>query len=467
MSVNPLLPASGSADAAITITGLGKLYRMYSKPADRLKQMLWGGVFGQHYGREFWALRDVDFTLQRGEAFALVGRNGCGKSTLLLMLAGVLTPTVGRIDTGRRRIAALLELGAGFNQEFTGLENARLNASMLGLGPAEIEDRLPDILAFADIGEFIHQPVKTYSSGMFVRLAFAVAVNTDPEILLVDEALAVGDALFQKRCYERIEAMLKRGTTLIFVSHDQEAVRTLCQRALLLDHGRPVAIGPAGEVLLEYRRRLHQDEQRYFQDLIEQQAVSRQSAPLATQPTTAAPSTPALPVADGRSGLMAFGDGRAVLTAVRVRDRAGVERNHFTPGDTICIEIDVNFIARVEHPNVAIRIRNKEGVKIYSWGTLNQDIAIWSGRASAGPVFWAQPRGPDECVTVEISFPCALGTNMYEVQASVSDELDRYYGAQRTLNWRDEAAFFHVSVDQRMYFFGGCTDLKAIAHVRD
>jgi len=443
-------------DVAIRVENLGKMYRIYDRPADRLKQMLWGRHMAAGYGREFWAVHDVTFEIRRGEAFAVIGRNGCGKSTLLLMLAGVLAPSVGIIDTGNQRIAALLELGAGFNQEFTGLENARLNSAMLGLSQNEIDDRLPDILAFADIGDFIHQPVKTYSSGMFVRLAFAVAVNTRPDILIVDEALAVGDALFQKRCFERIEAMLKDGTTLIFVSHDQEAVRTLCQRALLLDHGRPVTIGLSGEVLLEYRRRLHQDEQRYFADLI--QLEKHRKTPLSPKQEVALASL------GGRSGTMDFGDGRAQIESVRILDEHSQERSHFSPGETIQVEVTTRFVDRIDHPNISIRIRNREGVKIYSWGSLNQDISIWSGRKS-GLVFWDIPRGPDERMVMRIKFPCNLGSNFYEVQAAVSDENERYYAAQRLLHWRDEAAFFHVSVNQREYFFGGVTDLQATAYV--
>ncbi|MCK9174507.1 MAG: ABC transporter ATP-binding protein, partial [Desulforhopalus sp.] len=205
-----------SSDAAITVENLSKCYQIYDKPGDRLKQMIMRGR--RHYYKEFWALRDVSFTIGRGETVGIVGQNGCGKSTLLQMVCGTLNPTEGKCQT-RGRIAALLELGSGFNPEFTGRENVYMNGSVLGLTSAEIDSRFADIADFANIGDFIEQPVKTYSSGMMVRLAFAVAINVDPEILIVDEALAVGDELFQRKCFSRLEEIRRKGATILFVSH--------------------------------------------------------------------------------------------------------------------------------------------------------------------------------------------------------------------------------------------------------
>ena len=205
-------------DVVIRIEQAGKCYHMYDKPQDRLKQALLR--WNRTYFREFWAVRGVSLEMQRGEAVGIVGRNGSGKSTLLQMIAGTLAPTEGRVQVAGR-IAALLELGSGFNPEFTGRENVYLNGTILGLSTREIDERFDAIAGFADIGTFIDQPVKTYSSGMMVRLAFAVQVQVSPDILIVDEALAVGDALFQKRCFQRLEELRSQGVTLLFVSHDQ------------------------------------------------------------------------------------------------------------------------------------------------------------------------------------------------------------------------------------------------------
>ncbi|WZB69640.1 ABC transporter ATP-binding protein [Achromobacter xylosoxidans] len=209
------------------------------------------GREAKSYSQNFWALSDVSFDVKKGETVGIVGRNGSGKSTLLQMICGTVTPTTGTINT-YGRIAALLELGAGFNPEFTGRENVYLNASLLGLSREQIDNRFDQIAGFADIGEFIESPVKKYSSGMFARLAFSVAVHTDPEILIVDEILAVGDAAFQRRCLKKFYDIRDAGCTILFVSHDQYQVKSICNRALYLNQGRQVAFGSAGKVIDRY-----------------------------------------------------------------------------------------------------------------------------------------------------------------------------------------------------------------------
>jgi ABC-type polysaccharide/polyol phosphate transport system ATPase subunit len=228
---------------------LGKCYRIYDKPQDRLKQALWRGR--RQYYQEFWALQDVSFTIERGETVGVIGRNGSGKSTLLQLIAGTLTPTVGLCDVNGR-VAALLELGAGFNPDFTGRENVYMNAAILGFSTVETDARYADIVSFAEIGEFIDQPVKTYSTGMYLRLAFAVAVSVDPDILLVDEALAVGDVRFQAKCLERMRTIQQRGATIVFVSHSLEQVKRFCHRCVWLDGGRLVMDGEAAWVTDRY-----------------------------------------------------------------------------------------------------------------------------------------------------------------------------------------------------------------------
>ncbi len=228
---------------------LSKVYNLYERPLDRLKEALHPG--GRKYHREFYALRDVSFDVQRGETFGIIGRNGSGKSTLLKILAGVLTPTAGRIQV-QGRVSALLELGSGFNPEFTGLENVYLQGTLMGFTRKEMDTRAPAIEAFAEIGEFMHQPVKQYSSGMFVRLAFACAVSVEPEILIVDEALAVGDVFFRNKCFHRFHALKEAGTTILFVSHDIGMVKQLCSRALWLEHAALKMCGDKEEVCRAY-----------------------------------------------------------------------------------------------------------------------------------------------------------------------------------------------------------------------
>lgn len=244
-----------SSELAIRVDGVSKAFAVYEKPHHRLLQLLFPNA-GRSWHREFHALRNVGFEVHRGETVGIVGRNGSGKSTLLQIICGTLTPTSGTVEV-RGRIAALLELGAGFNPEFSGRENVFLNATVLGLDRQEIEQRFDDIAAFADIGEFMEQPVKSYSSGMYVRLAFAVAINVTPDILVVDEALAVGDEAFQRKCFARIERLRNDGATILFVSHAAGMVIELCNRAVLLDRGELLAQGTPRHVVSRYHKLLY------------------------------------------------------------------------------------------------------------------------------------------------------------------------------------------------------------------
>ena len=247
-----------SNDVVISVKNISKRFEIYDRPLDRLKQFMLPRIYRllgkapRRYFREFWALNDISLEIKRGETFGIVGRNGSGKSTLLQMICGTLTPTSGTIQT-TGRVAALLELGSGFNPDFTGRENVYMNAAILGLTVDEIDARFNDILVFADIGEFIDQPVKTYSSGMMVRLAFSVAVHVQPEILVVDEALAVGDLVFQMKCLDKMEQIKACGTTILFVSHGLEQIKRFCDRALWIDHGIIKGLGSSNYVTDQYR----------------------------------------------------------------------------------------------------------------------------------------------------------------------------------------------------------------------
>lgn len=258
-----------SDEIAIRVQNLSKCYLIYDRPQDRLKQSLLPRlkkVFGQPYKayyREFWALQDVSFEVKKGETVGIIGRNGSGKSTLLQIIAGTLQHSTGAVNLNGR-VAALLELGSGFNPEFTGRENVFLNGAVLGIPSKEMERLLDPIMAFADIGNFIDQPVKTYSSGMLVRLAFAVSVNVKPDILIIDEALSVGDAAFQFKCLQRLEELTQSGATLLFVSHSMEMVRTFCKRVVYLKKGKPYAIGPPEEVAEIYLMDIRDERNKNF-----------------------------------------------------------------------------------------------------------------------------------------------------------------------------------------------------------
>lgn len=271
---------------AITVDHLSKCYRIYSHPRDRLIQALWGRDRRGNkklYYRPFWALKNVNFNLPKGQTLGIVGRNGSGKSTLLQLICGTLQPTSGIIQT-QGRIGALLELGSGFNPEFSGLENIYLNASLLGLNRAEINEKLDAILSFADIGDFVKQPVKTYSSGMGVRLAFAVQAHIDPDILIVDEALAVGDELFQKKCYSHLERLKDNGTSILLVTHSSGQIMRHCDQALLLHRGESVCLDKPARIIVLYQRLLNSknasiEELRLEQRLADAQALSADNTP--------------------------------------------------------------------------------------------------------------------------------------------------------------------------------------------
>ena len=236
---------------AISVRDVTKVYRLYDKPIDRLKESV--SISHKNYHRDFYALKGLSFQVKKGETVGIIGTNGSGKSTILKIITGVLTPTSGQVDVDGK-ISALLELGAGFNMDYTGIENVYMNGTMMGYTKKEMDAKLQDILDFAEIGDFVYQPVKTYSSGMFVRLAFALAINVDPEILIVDEALSVGDVFFQSKCYRRMEEIRKKGTTILMVTHDMGSIIKYCDKVVLLHKGEFIAEGPAGKVVDMYKK---------------------------------------------------------------------------------------------------------------------------------------------------------------------------------------------------------------------
>ncbi len=437
------LPMSSNS-LAIKVDGLGKCFHTYPAPKDRLKQFILPPIknfFGKDsspYYSEFWALRDLSFEIEKGESFGIVGRNGSGKSTLLQIITGTLFPTEGNLVVNGR-IAALLELGSGFNPEFTGRENVYLNGMLVGLSKREIDERFDDIAAFADIGAHLEQPVKTYSSGMLVRLAFAVQVQLTPDILIVDEALAVGDALFQKRCYQRMEQLTSDGVTLLFVSHDQETVRTLTKKSILLNSGKIVDYGSSSDVLISYRKLLHKQEQEYYQKTV----VNLRN------------STEKKFDNDNKS----FGNGLAEVLKVTIFNKDEDETSVFSPGDRIKIRVDCKSNTDLQNLNIGLRIRNKQGIKVTSWGTLNQDINAMNENMSQH-IFWNEKICLGQEFSVWFDFECILGADFYEIQATITHEERPDYTRQTQLHWLDEAAFFQVITHETKAFFGGMVDLN-------
>jgi lipopolysaccharide transport system ATP-binding protein len=361
-------------DPAITIRNIGKMYRIYDRPQDRLKQMLWRGA--RTYGRDFWALRHVSFDVRQGETFGVIGRNGSGKSTLLQIITGVLAPTEGEAQVNGR-VAALLELGSGFNPEFTGRENVFLNGSILGLNHAEIEERFDEIAAFADIGSFIDQPVKVYSSGMMVRLAFAVQSCIEPDILIVDEALAVGDIFFQQKCHRRIDALRERGSAILFVSHSMVDIRQYCQRALLLNNGEAMALGPSSDVVARYMLMQHP------MPSVSKPALDRGPELKRARPTPAGALEQApffWPEATESffdvDSLSQISNGWARCTAVAVCDRFGQPCRIFQQGQTLSLFYEFELQHDIEVPIGGMNIENDKSVLVHGKNSLQYDYQI-------------------------------------------------------------------------------------------
>ena len=322
-----------SSEIAIAINGLGKCYQIYEKPHHRLLQMLLGR-FDKKYFREFWALRDVSFSIPRGKVVGILGKNGAGKSTLLQIICGTLASTRGDLKVNGR-VAALLELGSGFNPEFTGIENIFLNGQILGLSREEVSRKLDDILSFADIGDFVNQPVKTYSSGMFARLAFSVAINVEPDILIVDEALSVGDAWFQHKSMARMRALMESGCSVLFVSHSIDAVRALCDEAVWLENGTVKMQGGVTEVTNAYMNDVFIEHNRIILQNA-QQAEKNVIAPDLNDAEHVIQQDVAASIENAQSSSMENGlDGGAILSvqAKQLRNAQGLVVDHLQQGE--------------------------------------------------------------------------------------------------------------------------------------
>ncbi|MXS80105.1 ABC transporter ATP-binding protein [Nitrosomonas sp. GH22] len=428
---------------AIRVENLSKCYQIYDTPRDRLKQFILPrvqrviGRQPKQYFREFWALKDISFEVKKGETIGIIGRNGSGKSTLLQMICGTLSPTSGSITT-HGRIAALLELGSGFNPEFTGRENVYMNASVLGLSQEETDARFDDIVAFADIGEFIEQPVKTYSSGMMVRLSFAVAINVDPEILIVDEALSVGDELFQRKCFSRIESIRASGATILFVSHSGTQIVELCDRAVLMDAGEKLAVGAPKQIVGRYQKLLYAPAD--MQDTVREQiqymdehtgihaiaagTVTKQNEPESVrEPEPEESFDPNLKP----SSTIEYESHGAHIISPTILTLAGQRVNNLVRGRTYRYSYTVRFTKSGSNVRFGMLIKTVSGVELGGGASARS-------RQNSLPYVEA-----GSSYQVEFRFKCVLHSGVYFLNAGVVGDVDGSEG------------YFHRLIDIEMF----------------
>ncbi|RKW40094.1 MAG: ABC transporter ATP-binding protein [Lachnospiraceae bacterium] len=343
---------------AISVQDVTKIYRLYDKPIDRLLEAM--SITKKTYHKKFFALDKISFEIEKGTTVGIIGTNGSGKSTILKIITGVLNPSSGSVEVDGN-ISALLELGAGFNMDYTGIENIYMNGTMMGFSREEMEKKLPEILEFADIGDFVHQPVKTYSSGMFVRLAFALAINVEPEILIVDEALSVGDVFFQAKCYKKMEEIRQKGTTILMVTHDMGSVIKYCDKVILLNRGSFVAEGKAGEIVDLYKKILanrFEIEEEVEEDKLPVEAKVANTGKLMKESLSINPS------------VTEYGDGRAKIYDLGLIDSKGEISNLLIKGEEFTIKERIRFFADIKQPIFTYTIKDKKGTELSGTNTM-------------------------------------------------------------------------------------------------
>ena len=411
---------------------ISKCFRIYRRPSDHLKELFSLGK--RRFHEPFWAVKDVDLQIERGCCLGIISENGSGKSTLLRMIAGVIRPTSGSIAV-QGRVSALLELGAGFNPQFTGRENVFLYASILGFTDAQTRERIPSIEKFAEIGEFVDRPVKTYSSGMFVRLAFAVAIHMDPDILIVDEALSVGDIFFQQRCIRRIHQLKRQGVTIVFVSHDLDAVRNLADRTIWMEHGQAHMEGKTDDVVSKYLGAMIT---RGKKETMEEEAIGK---PLPASPDLGMPEEALakmpnfithLPNVDHR-----YGNGKGRVQGIAIFSKEGDPVGGVAQGDRVCIRISVEFQQDVPQPNVGFMLRDRLGQNVAGTNVMYEGMRLSPARA-----------GDRLSVDFVLDLPF-LHAGFYYFSPAVADgTLDQY----DMCDWVDNACA--VEVIQRTITYG-------------
>lgn len=355
-------------EIAIQVSHLEKAYKLYDKPSDRLKEALLPSKKKKY--KEHYALKGVDMTVYQGETVGIIGTNGSGKSTILKIITGVLNPTGGSVSVNGR-ISALLELGAGFNMEYSGIENVYLNGTMMGFSKKEIDAKMEDILSFADIGDYVYQPAKTYSSGMFVRLAFAVAINIEPEILIVDEALSVGDVFFQAKCYHKFDEFKKMGKTILFVSHDLSSISKYCDRVVLLNKGVKLGEGSPKEMIDAYKQvlvgqyPLPEEEETLLEDQEIAEAAGKEAGVLVNPE------------------LLEYGNKAAVIEEYKITDEKDRDTGAIIKGQKCTVHMKVRFMEDIEAPIFAFTIKNIKGVEITGTNTMVEKAFLESVKAGS------------------------------------------------------------------------------------
>ncbi len=372
---------------AIEVDKVTKIYKLYDKPIDRLKESL--NLSHKEYHKDFYALNELSFHVEKGQTVGIIGTNGSGKSTILKIITGVLTPTTGQVKVNGK-ISALLELGAGFNMDYTGIENIYMNGTMMGYSKKEMDEKLQDILDFAEIGDFVYQPVKTYSSGMFVRLAFALAINVEPEILIVDEALSVGDVFFQAKCYRRMEEIRKSGTTILMVTHDMGSIIKYCDKVVLLNKGNFVAEGSAGRMVDLYKKILAGQMEALDEELAAQKdgtvknngvsdlemtdfAAGFSDGEENKQPESKELMKSKITINANRTE---YGDGRAEIYDLGLFDERGSLTNLLIKGEMFTIRECIRFHADIEAPIFTYTIKDKKGTDLTGTNTMFEGTDI-------------------------------------------------------------------------------------------
>ncbi|MDE7248192.1 MAG: ABC transporter ATP-binding protein [Lachnospiraceae bacterium] len=366
---------------AIKVTDLEKVYKLYDKPSDRVKEALRIGR-GKHH-TEHRALKGVNMTIKQGECVGIIGTNGSGKSTILKIITGVLSPTSGEVEVNGR-ISALLELGAGFNMEYNGIENIYLNGTMIGFSKKEIDQKMDEILAFADIGDYVYQPAKTYSSGMFVRLAFAVAINIDPEILIVDEALSVGDVFFQAKCYHKFEEFKEMGKTIVFVSHDLSSVSKYCDRVVLLNQGVKLGEGSAKQMIDTYKQVLvgqYTAPEAEGERLVDDEQLREMAAKGVDGSKQGTGKEEKQPGMAENPELLEYGSKKAQITEYYITDEKGTRTSTILKGSAFTIHMRVEMAQRINAPIFAFTIKNVRGTEITGTNTMIEKAFLESVEA--------------------------------------------------------------------------------------
>lgn len=435
-------------DVVIKAENLTKIYKIYEKNIDRLKETF--HPFHKRYSRDFFALSDVSFEIRRGENVGLIGKNGAGKSTLLKIITGVLTPSSGKIEV-RGRIASLLELGAGFNPEMTGVENIFMNGLLMGQTRETMEAKLDEIISFADIGEFVHQPVKTYSSGMFARLAFAVNAFVEPDILIIDEALSVGDAFFQSKCMDKMRTMIDSGVTVLFVSHDTFAVKNLCSRAFLIQGGKKIMDAPSKEVVEVYRNMLLQSNKELstneqLEEFIAQfkQTENDSSDKKNIPPISAENLERNKELFQKNAAYNRIQDGRANFENIQLLDLNGEQVSEVIFGQEVVLRMTIKLHENISFLGMGYHIRNSTGIDlIYTDSRFDGMKAIIDGKR-------------DEIYVIDWKFKVELRQELYDIACVISTPNDETFSDVNICDFVPCALQFSaIHSDNRMIMTGG------------